>query len=179
MLRELSRNGFELKQVGGASPPTPLLSSPLPPLSPSVPRKQSTTTLPLSSLPHVPCLAYSPSSLTFPNFFYVPFLLGLVLFILLEMRQVANDVVDSNSTLPRVGRAWRESPGPWDQLPSFPSARVYEHTRQRMASNKRAVRRRASRDPSMVLHAAMPMAYTRDVTTQSTNLIGRLRSLGG
>ena len=165
MLRELSRNGFELKQVGGASPPLSFL--PCPASSAPLPYRY-----PLA-LPHESFLS------CVPQLSYVPFLLGFVLFILLEMRQVANDVVDSNSTLPRVGRAWRESPGPWDQLPSFPSARVYEHTRQRMASNKRAVRRRASRDPSMVLHAAMPMAYTRDVTTQSTNLIGRLRSLGG
>jgi hypothetical protein len=92
-----------------------------------------------------------------------------------DMRQVPNDVVDSNASLPLAGVEWSRSTGPWagGWLLPFPSRHVLARTRERMASNRRAVRRRASRDPRAVLDTAWPMAYTRDVTTQSTNLIGR------
>ena len=95
-----------------------------------------------------------------------------------ELMQVPNDVVDSNFSVPPRGQGWRESAGPWGRglLLPFPSSSVLARTRERMARNKRAVRRKASRDARAVLEAAWPMAYTRDVNTQSTNVIGRRRT---
>lgn len=94
-----------------------------------------------------------------------------------DMRQVPNDDIDSNASLPPKGAAWSGRVGPWEGgwLLRFPSRHVLARTRERMASNRRVVRRKASRDPGAVLEAAWPMAYTRDVNTQSTNLIGRRR----
>ena len=92
-----------------------------------------------------------------------------------DLRQVPNHLVDSNTSLPVRGQAWRSSPGPWATLPRFPSPAILEKTRTNMARNRRAARRRASRDPDRVLHSAMPMAYTRDIQDHSTNLVGRRR----
>ena len=90
-----------------------------------------------------------------------------------ELRQVPNHIIDSNVTLPTPGHTWRESPGPWETLPRFPSQEALRETRERMARSRRLARRRASRDPVSVVHAALPHAYARDVLQQSTNLIGR------
>ena len=71
------------------------------------------------------------------------------------LRQVTNAIYLANASLPRRIGDWRHA-GPWENLPSFPSARA------------RAAAKRAGADP-------MEMAYTMDFTSHSTNLLARLR----
>ena len=92
-----------------------------------------------------------------------------------ELRQVPNELVDSNASLPPRGQPWNGESArrAWNTLPPFPSEAVLERTRRRMKRSGGAARRRASNDAASVRQAAMQMAVSRDVATQSTNLIGR------
>ena len=74
------------------------------------------------------------------------------------VRQVPNHIYLANASLPGRVADWRRY-GPWDALPAFPSAATRTAAKQKGAE-------------------AMELAYTRDFTSHSTNLVARLRKRG-
>jgi hypothetical protein len=88
-------------------------------------------------------------------------------------KQVPNEMVDYATKLSSRGQLWSTTQGTWEALPSFPSSRVVERTRRKLAQHRRALRRSMAKDATSLLTAAMPLAYSLDFRQISTNLVGR------